>query len=289
MASASRGEIPKRSGSKSPTASRKEPWVIVERGSSPPFPRSAGRSQPRSSGSGPTVSRPSTSRSHRSVGEWTPPGRRQPIPTTAIGSGEPVRSISFRSRSFSFNADLSAATRRGSSVVICRLLSMWGCVVLASQGEFHEGIDVHGVDAALLGSGVVGGSVGVGGGLFPWGGLRPFGVQQLPQQECECARVRMVEDRGGRNADPDRVAESVTQLHPGQRVQSQVGEGPVALHSRNPCVGGMSQDHGGVCTYLDEQCVFPFGPGQVGEPIGSTVHCRAVRQGSGGGLPLTLG
>src|SRR5699024_11419960 len=133
-------------------------------------------------------------------------GRRQTIPTTAIGSGEPARSIYFRSRSCSFCADLSAVTRRGSSVVICRLLSMWGCVALARQGEGHEVIDVHHVDAALLGSGVVGGSVGaggdstgvligVGGGLFPWGGLRPFGVQQLHQQECQCARVRMVEDR----------------------------------------------------------------------------------------------
>src|SRR5699024_11750981 len=106
-----------------------------------------------------------------------PPGRRQPIPTTAIGSGEPVRSISFRSRSFSFNADLSAATRRGSSVVICRLLSMWGCVVLASQGEVHEGIDVHGVAAALLGPRVVGARVGAGGGPFPWRGHRPLGVR----------------------------------------------------------------------------------------------------------------
>src|SRR5699024_11687259 len=129
-------------------------------------------------------------------------------------------------RSFSFNADLSAATRRGSSVVICRLLSMWGCVVLASQGEFHEGIDVHGVDAALLGSGVVGGSVGVGGGLFPWGGLRPFGVQRLPQQECACARARMAEDSGGRNADPHRVAGSVTQPDAVSRAQSLAGQGP---------------------------------------------------------------
>nr|WP_237774183.1 hypothetical protein [Actinosynnema sp. ALI-1.44] len=87
MASASRGEIPKKSASKSARPSMKPPSrtyeVSAESGSSS---KRRSRSQPRSFGNGVMPSPPATSRSHSSLGVVTPPGKRQAIPMIAIGS-----------------------------------------------------------------------------------------------------------------------------------------------------------------------------------------------------------
>ncbi len=42
--------------------------------------------QPRSVGAGPITSKPAVTNRHRSSGERTPPGKRQPVATMAIGS-----------------------------------------------------------------------------------------------------------------------------------------------------------------------------------------------------------
>ena len=55
-------------------------------GASGSGPNSASRFQPRSVGNSETVSRSADSSCHKSSGELTPPGKRQPIPRMAIGS-----------------------------------------------------------------------------------------------------------------------------------------------------------------------------------------------------------
>ncbi len=73
IAMASRGEIPKNTGSKSPGAARNPP-------------RSPSMSQPRSAGTSSMASTPSATRRHRSSGVSTFPGSRQLMPTMAMGS-----------------------------------------------------------------------------------------------------------------------------------------------------------------------------------------------------------
>ncbi|CAM4279132.1 hypothetical protein KIPE111705_46475 [Kibdelosporangium persicum] len=87
IASASRGEIPKKPASNPATSSRKPPsraYDVPARAGSGSCSRTA--SQPRSDGNGEIASTPSTTSRQRSSGVRTPPGYRQPIATTAIGS-----------------------------------------------------------------------------------------------------------------------------------------------------------------------------------------------------------
>src|SRR6478672_418211 len=87
MAWASRGPIPKNAASKSPTFGTNDPArTEVAPGASGSGPNSTSKFHPRSAGNPETASRPSETNCHRSSGEVTPPGKRQPIPTTAIGS-----------------------------------------------------------------------------------------------------------------------------------------------------------------------------------------------------------
>ena len=60
--------------------------TYVAPGASGSGPNSASRFQPRSVGNCEIASRSSDSNCHRSSGELTPPGKRQPIPRMAIGS-----------------------------------------------------------------------------------------------------------------------------------------------------------------------------------------------------------
>ncbi len=76
MPTASFGDRPKNAGSKRVASGRKPPW----------YGRSGSTGQPRSAGIGPTASVPSATSRHRSSAERTPPGNRQLMPTTAIGS-----------------------------------------------------------------------------------------------------------------------------------------------------------------------------------------------------------
>ncbi len=75
MARASRGLIPKKSASKSPTPWTKPPLLVVTVpgwSGSGPFSRS--RSQPRSVGRPVVASRPAATSSHSSSGDVTSPG-----------------------------------------------------------------------------------------------------------------------------------------------------------------------------------------------------------------------
>ncbi|PSK61882.1 hypothetical protein B0E53_06218 [Micromonospora sp. MH33] len=75
MASASRGEMPKKSASNSAASYRKPPCRVVD---VPVRPASGSyrpsRSQPRSAGKPPIASPPAATRSHSSSGLDTPPG-----------------------------------------------------------------------------------------------------------------------------------------------------------------------------------------------------------------------
>ncbi len=75
VATASRGLIPKKSGSKSPASCRKPPDRVYD---VPGTPRSAlykdSTSHPRSDGNSDTASAPSDTSRHRSSGDDTPPG-----------------------------------------------------------------------------------------------------------------------------------------------------------------------------------------------------------------------
>src|ERR1035441_4738608 len=87
VATASRGLIPKNSGSKSPASCKNPPHRVADRlaarGSGS---NSAARSQPRSAGNSDTASTPPATRSHNCPGETTPPGYRHAIPTITTGS-----------------------------------------------------------------------------------------------------------------------------------------------------------------------------------------------------------
>ncbi len=109
MASASRGEMPKNAGSNSATPSRNPPSATYE---VPAWPEPVSsmidpRSQPRSVGKGAMASTPSWIIRHRAAGLCTPPGNRQLMPTTAIGSV--LRASISRSRSWA--ASRSVLTR----------------------------------------------------------------------------------------------------------------------------------------------------------------------------------
>jgi hypothetical protein len=87
MACASRGLMPKNAASKSATLSTNDPArTYVAPGASGSGPNNASRFQPRSVGKSETTSRPTDRSCHKSSGELTPPGKRQPIPRMAIGS-----------------------------------------------------------------------------------------------------------------------------------------------------------------------------------------------------------
>ncbi|RPK57883.1 hypothetical protein EES42_39005 [Streptomyces sp. ADI95-17] len=91
---ASRGEIPKKTGSKSPTSRRNPPSVTYEVPAwSGSGSYSESRSQPRSTGNPVTPSVPAASSSHSSSGVRTPPGKRQLMPTIAIGSSGSVTTV----------------------------------------------------------------------------------------------------------------------------------------------------------------------------------------------------
>ncbi|GHH43762.1 hypothetical protein GCM10018775_30890 [Streptomyces umbrinus] len=75
MVSASRGDMPKKPGSKSPMSETKPPSCTYEApGRSGSGVRSASRSQPRSDGKGSIASFPSATSRHRSSAERMPPG-----------------------------------------------------------------------------------------------------------------------------------------------------------------------------------------------------------------------
>src|SRR5919205_3814960 len=101
--------------------------------------------QPRSVGNSVIASRPSATNSHNSSGEVTPPGYRQLIATTAIGSvlARASRPISRRSRSASFRDTRSAAVTRSS--VISAPASAWSGVLLAVEHGPYEVVQSHGV------------------------------------------------------------------------------------------------------------------------------------------------
>ncbi len=87
MAAASRGEMPKNAGSKSPASCTNAPWsVYVVPNDAGSGSTSMSRSQPRSVGKSPTVSTPSATIRHSPSGSLTPPGKRHAIATTATGS-----------------------------------------------------------------------------------------------------------------------------------------------------------------------------------------------------------
>ncbi len=77
IARASRGEMPKKRGSKPATSSRNAPCLVERRAST---------SQPRSVGKPPTASVPDTISRQKSSGVRTPPGNRHAMETMAIGS-----------------------------------------------------------------------------------------------------------------------------------------------------------------------------------------------------------
>ncbi len=87
IVTASRGEIPKKEASKSAASCRKPPWSTSEvPGRSPVGSKNESRAQSRSVGKALMPSPPSASSCHRSSGESTFPGKRQLMPTMAIGS-----------------------------------------------------------------------------------------------------------------------------------------------------------------------------------------------------------
>ncbi|CNG81882.1 Uncharacterised protein [Mycobacterium tuberculosis] len=84
IATASRGEIPKKPASKYAASVRKPPpaWCVP----SDTEAKTASASQPRSAGNGTMPSRPSAMSRQNASGEPAPPGKRQAMPTIAIGS-----------------------------------------------------------------------------------------------------------------------------------------------------------------------------------------------------------
>ncbi|GAB2758522.1 hypothetical protein GCM10027199_36080 [Amycolatopsis magusensis] len=113
MVTASRGEMPKKPGSKSATPGRNPPCrlMLVPR-SSVSAEASDSVSQPRPAGKPEMASPPEATSSHNDSGESMPPGKRQLIATIAIGSEAAATSSRFcrRSRSASFIATRSAST-----------------------------------------------------------------------------------------------------------------------------------------------------------------------------------
>ncbi len=85
MATASRGEMPKKCASNASASARKAPRVTSG--------GSADRSQCRSVGRSVIASTPSASSRQNSAGELAPPGKRQPMPTMTIGSSSTGRTV----------------------------------------------------------------------------------------------------------------------------------------------------------------------------------------------------
>ena len=100
MAMASRSLIPKKSGSKPVTSSRKAPHFDTERPGTPDSRSKSSSASQRSPGTSVTMSSPRSSASHSLWVESIPPGSRQAMPTTAIGVAEESRtSVTPRSSS----------------------------------------------------------------------------------------------------------------------------------------------------------------------------------------------
>src|SRR5699024_3277403 len=134
------------------------------------------RSQPRSVGKSPTASVDVSTSSHRSSGVRTPPGKRQPIPTTATGS----REDSFRRR-FSFLRRWTSFTESRSALTTLSLLSV---SVMRASGSVvvdhtYEVVDVHAVNLPLV---VAALGFGVGCGVGPGGPGRVPSGSDLPAQ-----------------------------------------------------------------------------------------------------------
>ncbi|GLY16581.1 hypothetical protein Kisp01_35960 [Kineosporia sp. NBRC 101677] len=97
IASASRGLIPKNPASKPDASWTNPPWIVFDDSSrGPAEPYRPSTSQPRSVGKSAIASVPEDSSRQKLPGSFTPPGKRQPIPTIAIGSAS--RSSSSRTR-----------------------------------------------------------------------------------------------------------------------------------------------------------------------------------------------
>ena len=89
---ASRGEISKNSASKAPMSLRKEPQRVVPAIAASVSGEPSSNGAHRSAGTSCTAERPSQRNRHNSSGPEMSPGKRQPIPITAIGSSREPRS-----------------------------------------------------------------------------------------------------------------------------------------------------------------------------------------------------
>ncbi len=110
-------------------------------------------SQPRSFGNEVMASTPLSTTCHRSSGLLTPPGKRQPIPTTAIGSVAAALSWVFwaRSRSVSLSERRRALMSFSSGLLTSvALLRFGGVGPEAAQRHADEVVGIHGVDQVLL-------------------------------------------------------------------------------------------------------------------------------------------
>src|SRR5579862_8873298 len=153
MAIASRGLIPKKPASKSAASCKKPPCRTYV------FPNAAGSGSyrvstfhPRFAGKSVMASRPSRTKSHSASGEFTSPGNRQLIPTTAMGSlaADISERLIRRSRSFSF-IELRRAATTFSTGVSAGMEAFPRFAVLIIIGKPDQVIYVHGIDGFEIG------------------------------------------------------------------------------------------------------------------------------------------